>query len=76
MWQMAVMMGTYYAMDRMSKMKGEKKMESEHNYIRHKQHLNNKWHQEVCKRGLDVIFNFRRSRGVDCQHCLCGWSRI
>ena len=25
MWQMAVMMGTYYAMDRMSKMKGEKK---------------------------------------------------
>ena len=31
--QMAVMMGTYYAMDRMSKMKGEKKMESERNYI-------------------------------------------
>ena len=30
---MAVMMGTYYAMDRMSKMKGEKKMESERNYI-------------------------------------------
>ena len=25
MWQMAVMMGTYYAMDRMSKMKGEKR---------------------------------------------------
>ena len=33
MWQMAVMMGTYYAMDRMSKMKGEKKMESERNHI-------------------------------------------
>ena len=35
---MAVMMGTYYAMDRMSKMKGEKNGKWKQLHIEHKQH--------------------------------------